>query len=254
MFALFVLLASAAQALPPIGNACDPNPCLNGSTCADSGFSYTCTCAPGWTGINCETNINECVSSPCVNGACIDKVNGYQCVCQPGWTNMNCDVDINECLSSPCVHGNCNDMVNGYSCACDSGWTGTNCDVPSGPNCSQAVASPNLLWPPNHKFVPIHILGVTNSGSGAVTISVTSIFQDEPTAGQQDGIGVGTSTPSVRSERDGGGDGRVYHIAFTATKSGGGSCTGTVTVGVPHDQGHNGGPVDGGALYNSTTP
>jgi hypothetical protein len=33
----------------------------------------------------------------------------------------------------------------------------------------------------------------------------------------------------------------------------GGSCTGAVTVGVPHDQGH-GSLVDGGSLYNSTAP
>jgi hypothetical protein len=46
----------------------------------------------------------------------------------------------------------------------------------------------------------------------------------------------------------------VYHLAFTATNSTGGTCTGAVTVGVPHDQGHNGGPVDQGALYNSTLP
>jgi hypothetical protein len=121
------------------------------------------------------------------------------------------------------------------------------------PSCSNAVASPNLLWPPNHKFVSIQISGIVNPAPGAVTISVTSIFQDEPTAGGPDATGVGTGNPSVRSERDGGGDGRVYHIAFTATGSSG-SCTGSVTVGVPHDQGQNGGPVDEGALYNSTLP
>jgi hypothetical protein len=68
-----------------------------------------------------------------------------------------------------------------------------------------------------------------------------------------DATGVGTSTPSVRSERDGGGDGRVDHISFTATANGT-SCTGSLTVGVPHDQGQNGGAVDGGALYDSTQP
>jgi hypothetical protein len=31
--------------------------------------------------------------------------------------------------------------------------------------------------------------------------------------------------------------GRIYHIAFTATDSGGASCTGAVTVGVPKSQG-----------------
>jgi hypothetical protein len=120
------------------------------------------------------------------------------------------------------------------------------------PSCASATASPNRLWPPNHKFVPITISGIVNPVPGAVTISVTSIFQDEPTSGASDATGVGTGHPSVRSERDGGGDGRVYHINFTATGASG-SCTGSVTVGVPHDQGH-GSLVDGGSLYNSTTP
>ncbi len=126
------------------------------------------------------------------------------------------------------------------------------------PNCSSATASPNLLWPPNHKFVPITISGIVNPAGGAVTITVTSIFQDEPVQSpgsgntSPDATGVGTGSPSVRAERDGNGDGRVYHINFTATGASG-SCTGSVTVGVPHDQGH-GSLIDGGSLYNSTTP
>ena len=46
---------------------------------------------------------------------------------------------------------------------------------------------------------------------------------------------------------------RVYHITFTATAIGG-ACTGTLTVGVPVDQGANGGPIDEGALYDSRQP
>ncbi len=127
------------------------------------------------------------------------------------------------------------------------------------PSCSNATASPNLLWPPNHKFVFVQISGIVNPAPGTVTISVTSIFQDEPVQSSgsgntsPDAAGVGTGNPSVRAERDGGNDGRVYHIAFTATGTSG-SCTGTVTVGVPKSQGSNGGPVDQGALYNSTSP
>ena len=127
------------------------------------------------------------------------------------------------------------------------------------PDCANATASPNLLWPPNHEFVSIQISGIVNPTPGTVTITVTSIFQDEPVQSSgsgntsPDATGVGTGSPSVRAERDGGNDGRVYHIAFTATGASG-SCRGAVTVGVPHDQGHNGGPVDQGALYNSTLP
>jgi len=32
------------------------------------------------------------------------------------------------------------------------------------------------------------------------------------------------------------GDGRVYRIAFTASDTQGGSCSGTAKVGVPHDE------------------
>jgi hypothetical protein len=127
------------------------------------------------------------------------------------------------------------------------------------PDCANATASPNLLWPPSHEFVSIQISGIVNPAPGAVTITVTSIFQDEPVQSSgsgntsPDATGVGTGNPSVRAERDGGNDGRVYHIAFTATGASG-SCAGSVTVGVPHSQGNNGGPVDQGALYNSTLP
>ena len=34
------------------------------------------------TGPNCQTNINECASNPCLNqGTCIDDVAGYTCNC-----------------------------------------------------------------------------------------------------------------------------------------------------------------------------
>ena len=82
----------------------------------------------------------------------------------------------------------------------------------------------------------------------AITINVTGIFQDEPTNTQGDGntpidgYGVGTPTAQVRAERSGTkqvpGDGRMYYINFTGTDAQGGTCTGTVQVGVPHDQGN----------------
>lgn len=126
------------------------------------------------------------------------------------------------------------------------------------PSCAGATASQTSLWPANHKFVAIQISGIVNPAPGTVAINVTGIFQDEPVQSpgsgntSPDGTGVGTGNPQVRAERDGNNDGRVYHINFTATGASG-SCSGSVKVGVPHDQGH-GGPVDQGALYNSTLP
>src|SRR5262249_13103419 len=61
---------------------------------------------------------------------------------------------------------------------------------------------------------------------------------------------VGTSAISVRAQRSGTraapGNGRVYHIYYTAS-----TCSGQVTVGVPTVA--NGTAIDDGALYNSVT-
>jgi hypothetical protein len=112
------------------------------------------------------------------------------------------------------------------------------------------------LWPANHKFKAITINGVADPDGDTVSLTVDSIFQDEavnaPGSGNTtpDGQGVGTVTAQVRAERAGGGNGRVYHIRFTANDGQGGSCSGEVLVGVPHS--NNGTAVDDGALYDST--
>jgi len=130
------------------------------------------------------------------------------------------------------------------------------------PDCSDAVPSVDILWPPNHKFNPVSIVGVTDPDGDPITITIDSIFQDEPvdTLGDgsfvPDGQGVGTDTAEVRAERTGNveipGNGRVYHIGFTVEDGLGGTCSGEVLVGVPHDQGLQDVPVDDGALYDST--
>ena len=120
------------------------------------------------------------------------------------------------------------------------------------PDCSGASPSINTLWPPNHKFASVNILGVTDPDGDPVTIIIDSIHQDEPVGKEPDGMGIGTSTAQVRSERSGKGNGRVYEISFTSEDGQGGSCTGVVYISVPHDQ--SGMPaIDDGPLYDSTT-
>jgi len=117
-----------------------------------------------------------------------------------------------------------------------------------------------MLWPPNHQFVDVSIVGVTDPDGDPVAITITGITQDEPLNGGDQGntcpdaTGVGTATASLRAEREGGGDGRVYHISFTADDGRGGRCTTTVTVCVPHDQGQGRVCVDQGPLVDSTGP
>ncbi len=130
-------------------------------------------------------------------------------------------------------------------------------DLNAPPVCGTAVASQTSLWPPNHQFVDISILGVTDPDGDPFTITITAIMQDEavnaPNSGSTDpdGMGVGTSTAQVRAERVGDGNGRVYHIFFTATDSFGNSCNGIVQVSVPISK-NGAAAVDDGALFDST--
>ncbi|WP_437522135.1 calcium-binding EGF-like domain-containing protein [Sorangium sp. So ce726] len=114
---------------PNVSDNCSPSPCQNGSTCTSSASGYTCTCVPGYTGTNCETEIDECASDPCVHGQCLDAVNGYVCECEPGYAGTNCETNIDDCASNPCVHGTCVDGLNSFTCECDSGYSGTLCDT-----------------------------------------------------------------------------------------------------------------------------
>ena len=126
------------------------------------------------------------------------------------------------------------------------------------PDCSQAVASVGTLWPPNHKLVSVSIVGVTDPDRDPLTVRATAIAQDEPVDATGDGAtcpdarGVGLDTVSLRSERSGNGDGRVYHVAFQAVDRCNAACTGEVTVTVPHDRSPKKTPGDGGPLYDST--
>ena len=123
------------------------------------------------------------------------------------------------------------------------------------PDCSGAAASPVELFPPDHKFVAVSVTGITDSGD-PISITFTRVEQDEPpaTGGCPDAMGVGTGALALRAERNGQGDGRVYHVHFTATDGRGGACSGAVTVCVPHDQRPGQACDDGGALFDSTGP
>ncbi|MDH5622487.1 MAG: hypothetical protein OEY74_10430, partial [Gammaproteobacteria bacterium] len=134
-----------------------------------------------------------------------------------------------------------------------------NDDLPPQLDCTPAFSTPSVLWPPNHKLVPVSIGGVFATNGELADIIVTTIEQDEPVNGLGDGdtspdaVDVGTDTPSIRRERSGTGDGRVYILSFEATDSNTlASCSGILTIGVPHDQGQGAVPIDSGDRFNST--
>jgi hypothetical protein len=123
------------------------------------------------------------------------------------------------------------------------------------PACGLAQASPDRFWPPNHKMVPVEIVGVIDPDNEQVTITVTGVTQDEPVNNTGDGdtspdAVIQGDTVLLRAERAGDGNGRVYLVTFTADNGIGGTCSGTVTVCVPHDRKATG-CVDDGQFYNS---
>lgn len=120
-----------------------------------------------------------------------------------------------------------------------------------------------VLWPPNHKLVtvaladcaalpddcPIELAPSGGATAAAIDAHITSITADEAVDANGDGSTkdydmriVDGGTLEVRSERSGGGDGRVYRVHYETTDGVAGSCE----IHVPHDQGPFGGALDSG--------
>ena len=99
-------------------------------------------------------------------------------------------------------------------------------------------ATPNVLWPPNHKFVDVTIgYTVTDPCPNTCVLTVSS---NEPPVDDKEPewIVVDAHHVQLRAERLGTGDGRIYTITITCTNdTNKKSSTQTVTVLVPHDQG-----------------
>lgn len=113
------------------------------------------------------------------------------------------------------------------------------------PDCSGAIGLNIELWPADHKCDLIDIAtvcNITDPDGDPVTIYVDAITQDEPrdAKGNHDGktkvdAEYSGSGPLVwiRAERSTLGDGRVYHIRFTAMDDKGDFCQGVLIVSVP---------------------
>ncbi|XP_067377440.1 uncharacterized protein [Channa argus] len=79
-------------------HSCTEDFCLNGGSCLKRSSIYTCSCAPGYSGDRCETDIDECQSNPCRNGGtCVDELASFTCVCLPSYAGLYCEQDTETC-------------------------------------------------------------------------------------------------------------------------------------------------------------
>jgi len=254
------------------GQPCDDgDPCTSNDTCTGGAcHGSPLVCAPVddcHLAGSCEPSTGQCTTPTADDGtgcndgdACTQSDTCEAGVCV-GSDPVECTVE-GACLAPGTCDpssGACSEPVpapDGTPCGTDGVCAGGACNHL--PSCAGAAPSIGTLWPPNHHAVGVDILGVTDAGDDPVTFRITGIEQDEPVRGAgsgstcPDGGGEGTSAAWLRAERSGTGDGRVYHVRFEAVDSHGGTCTGEVTVCVPHDLSARGAVCgDGGPIYDS---
>jgi chitinase len=126
------------------------------------------------------------------------------------------------------------------------------------PDVANARADVPVLWPPDHKMLPVQILGVVKPSDDKITI--TGVTQDEPTNGLGDGdtpidaiihhYADKDDTVDLRAERSGNRDGRVYRVSFTVADPEQ-SASGMVRVMVPKSK-KTDAAIDSGGNYDST--
>lgn len=109
---------------------------------------------------------------------------------------------------------------------------------------SDVSASPNNLWPPNHKMKEVKInYTVTDNCSDADHITTTlEIVSNEPVNGTGDGDTepvdfevIDNHTVMLRAERAGNGDGRIYTITITSVDDCGNTSSTQTEVYVAHN-------------------
>jgi hypothetical protein len=104
------------------------------------------------------------------------------------------------------------------------------------------TASPNVLWPPNHKMVPVTVAAsVADTVDPSPITRILSVSSNEAANGGGDGSTdadwqiTGPMTVNLRAERSGKASGRVYTITVESRDRFGNATLRPVTVAVPHN-------------------
>jgi M6 family metalloprotease-like protein len=111
------------------------------------------------------------------------------------------------------------------------------------PTISNLTASPDRLWPPNHKMVAVSVTATASDTCDAAPVcQVIDVTSNEPVNALGDGDTVpdweitGNLAVKLRAERAGIGSDRVYTLTVECSDASGNNTTGTTTVTVPHNR------------------
>eukprot|EP00794_Sanderia_malayensis_P006790 gene6790-7556_t len=109
---------------------CASSPCYNGAKCVKTRYDFKCECPAGTKGKRCGYG-EYCKLHSCGHGGkCEERLDGPICVCNVGYSGSNCQSDVNECLRkpSPCKGvGTCINTIGSYFCNCTDGTKSKTC-------------------------------------------------------------------------------------------------------------------------------
>jgi uncharacterized repeat protein (TIGR03803 family) len=105
------------------------------------------------------------------------------------------------------------------------------------PTISDVTASPNVLWPANHKMVDVVVNYTAMDDCGTVSNALFVASNEAPNGGAGDWVIEDEHHVQLRAERASAGTGRVYSITVISTDKAGNSATKTATVTVPKSHG-----------------
>ena len=84
----------------------------------------------GYWNLLTRNNPLKCYDGLCKNGGeCVNGFNRYSCICASGFEGRNCEWDFNDCKDVACYTQDvlnvpeCKDGWNSYDCKCDDNWT-----------------------------------------------------------------------------------------------------------------------------------